>query len=253
MLYRQNGWTLLLVATVALQGAELRACRAADQRNLPPLKIVNTRQLDLKVEAAGLAPSEWSDVEAWLSLNDGQTWSAATVKLTATLLHVRRRDKKTTAQVRVELPEKEGPVYSLLFRPRSRDGVMGTPPKPGSTPQFRIEVDTTPPCALLYAPHPDPDKPHRILLRWKATDRNLALSPITLEWAPRKEGPWTCIGCADLANTGEYGWRKPAEVPAEVYLRITVRDRAGNCAVAVSYEPVWIDFRKSDDRAPRGK
>jgi hypothetical protein len=79
-------------------------------------------------------------------------------------------------------------------------------------------------------------------LTWKATDKNLANGPVTLEWAAQKDGQWNVIGTPEMANTGQFSWQVPANVPPSVYLRLAVRDTAGNVAVAQTQEPVLVDL-----------
>jgi hypothetical protein len=98
----------------------------------------------------------------------------------------------------------------------------------------------------LYSPQPDPNRRDTLILAWEALDRNLGANPITLEWSEKKEGPWNLIGPAELPNTGRYVWQVPMNVPAQAFLRLTVRDTAGNCAVAETREPVAVDLTVPD-------
>ena len=81
------------------------------------------------------------------------------------------------------------------------------------------------------------------MLVWEASDKNLAVNPVTLEWAaqPGPDSHWTPIGPGELPNTGSYAWQPTPDVPPNVYLR-TVRDTAGNRAVARRSDPVLIDL-----------
>ena len=79
---------------------------------------------------------------------------------------------------------------------------------------------------------------------WQATDKNLTSRPITLEWCEQAspDAQWHLIGPAELPNNGRFDWQPPAEIPPNVYLRLTVRDTAGNKAVAQTTKPVLIDL-----------
>jgi len=87
-----------------------------------------------------------------------------------------------------------------------------------------------------------------LVLSWKATDNRLAPSPISLQWAERKDGEWHNIGEAQMPNTGSYNWHVPANIPAKVLLRLTVRDVAGNVAVAETGEPILVDLSVPEPR-----
>ena len=147
-----------------------------------------------------------------------------------------------THTVTVTLPPKEGVTYGFCLVVKSKAGLGKPAPKSGDTPQVRVEVDTRPPTASLYAPQPDPARHDGLVLIWKAEDRNLAANPITLEWAAQRDGRWELIGEPHLPNTGRYTWQVPDSIPPKVYLRLTVRDTAGNSAVAQTPEPILIDL-----------
>ena len=67
-------------------------------------------------------------------------------------------------------------------------------------------------------------------------------------------GPWDYIGEPQLPNTGaqlpnttgSYEWRVPKNVPVRVYLRLTVRDAAGNVSVAQTNAPQLVDFARPE-------
>ena len=101
-----------------------------------------------------------------------------------------------------------------------------------------------PPEAKLLMPQADPTRRDTLVLMWDATDKNLTSKPITLEWCdqPGPDAQWKPIGPAELANNGRFDWQPPAEIPPNVYLRLTVRDTAGNKAVAQTPKPVLIDL-----------
>ena len=69
---------------------------------------------------------------------------------------------------------------------------------------------------------------------------------MSLEWAARPEGPWTFIGEAQLANTGRYVWQIAENTPPKVFLRLSVRDTAGNTAIAQTPQPIMIDMTRPD-------
>jgi hypothetical protein len=105
-------------------------------------------------------------------------------------------------------------------------------------PSIRVcVVDTTAPRAQLFQPEINQKA---VDLGWEASDANLVDNPITLEWAEQKDGPWYLIGEDHLPNTGHYKWHLNNEIPSRVYLRIRVRDKAGNEACAATDKPERI-------------
>jgi hypothetical protein len=140
----------------------------------------------------------------------------------------------------VDLPE-DG-VYGFFLVVYSGAGLCKQEPRAGDAPQMRVEVDTTLPQAKLWGPAPSPHRKDTLLLKWEATDNRLGDRPITLEWAENKDGPWQHVGGPQVPNTGSLDWVIPANVPPRVYLRLTVRDVAGNVAVAETQKPVLVDL-----------
>ena len=42
--------------------------------------------------------------------------------------------------------------------------------------------------------------------------------------------------------TGDYSWKVPASTPIQVYLRVRVRDKAGNEGIAATPTPQFVDL-----------
>ena len=129
---------------------------------------------------------------------------------------------------------------------KSKAGLSKPAPRSGDVPQLRVELDTTAPVAQLLVPEPDPTQANTLIMRWDAKDAHMAANPITLEWAADKRGPWLVIGEANMPNSGHFSWRLPADVPPSVYFRLTVRDVAGNTAIAETEKPELVDLTIPD-------
>lgn len=210
---------------------------------LTPLRIVNQRQVKLGFDVARFGPSGLGTVDVYVTGDEGATWEKQLGDPVVSLpvspeMHGQTPVKGT---VTVQLPS-EGKIYGFYLVVKSRAGLSKPAPRPGEAPQVRLECDTTQPSAYLYAPQPDPARPTSLVLTWKAEDRNLAPNPVSLEWSDKPTGPWEFIGDAQLPNTGRYTWQVPTKIPPKVYLKLTVRDTAGNVAVAQTGEPVLIDL-----------
>jgi hypothetical protein len=137
-------------------------------------------------------------------------------------------------------------VYGFYLVVRSGGGLGKPEPQSGELPQMRIEVDTKAPEAQLILPKADSTRRDVLILRWWARDNNLGPTPITLQWAERKAGSWETIGDAELQNCGQYAWKVPTNIPDRVFLRLIVRDMAGNVAIGETAEPILVDLNEPE-------
>jgi RNA polymerase sigma factor (sigma-70 family) len=226
---------------------------------LPPLKIVNKREVRLDFEVVKVGPSGLGGVDVYVTLNEGASWNKLPNELP--LNWPAGADTHGPGPVRgsvnVQLSN-EKVIYGFIVAVKSKAGLARPAPKAGEPPQVRVELDASAPQAQLFSPIPDPKKANALVLSWSASDRNLADNPITSAWAERKEGPWTLIG-EQLPNksttgalpqeaTGSYIWQLPDRMPSRVYLKLTTRDNAGNIAVAQADKPILIDLSVPETR-----
>jgi hypothetical protein len=211
---------------------------------LPPVQIINRRQVKLDFEVTRFGPSGLGSVDVYVTMDDGKSWAKSPTEGNVTLPMATeiKPGQPLRGSVTVQLNKEEPVVYGFYMVVKSRANLGKPPPRPGDPPQLRVEVDMTPPYAELMAPTPDHDSRDGLVLTWKASDLHMADNPISLEWAPSKDGPWSFIGSPQLPNTGKYIWHLPASVPPSVYLKLTARDVAGNSAVAETSEPVLVDL-----------
>jgi hypothetical protein len=204
-----------------------------------PHKVINRTDVTVEYELAKVGPSGVGKVEVWLTKDDGQHWALFADDPAV------KPDAVGPQKRRIPLPG-EG-VFGVWLVVRSRAGLGKAAPKPGDAPQLRVEVDLTPPVATLYEPVPDPSQRDTVVLSWTAADKHgdrldkarLPERPITLEYSvDGKE--WQKIA-ADVPNTGRHPWHVPTGV-VTAYLRLRVRDQAGNEAVAVTPRPQTLDL-----------
>ncbi len=183
-----------------------------------------------------------------MTRDDGRTWQRGFAEENVSppmAADTRLAPVSCKRSVTMELPA-DG-VYGFFLVVKSGAGLGKPPPQNGvDLPQLRVEVDTTFPKAELFNPRPHPTRRDCLILSWTATDNKLGPTPITLEWAERSDGEWQTIGAGELPNTGEYIWQVPATIPAHVYLRLLVRDLAGNESVGQSAEPVLVDLNEPE-------
>jgi len=192
-----------------------------------------------KVGASGIG-----SVDLYVTRDDGANWQRLTgeqINPAPPGLDAMPPAKRSIA---AELPG-EG-RYGLYLIVRNGIGLGKQPPRNGDKPQMRVEVDMTPPEGELARPQPIQGQTDAVIIRWKASDLNLAEKPIRIEWAERKGGPWSRISDSDLANTGYHTWKLPSQIPGKVYLKMSITDLAGNTAVAESAEPVTIDLTEPE-------
>jgi hypothetical protein len=120
-------------------------------------------------------------------------------------------------------------------------GIGGNPPQPGDLPDLWIGVDLTKPTARIASAQQGVDaEAGQIIISWQADDKTLAARPVSLSFGESREGPWLPIA-SGLENTGRYAWSIDSRTPPRAYLRLEVRDEAGNVAVHEASEPLVID------------
>lgn len=184
-------------------------------------RMVNSRlfEINYNIGATGKAPTE--RIELWGTLDGGKTWSSFGTD----------EDGRSPMVVTVK---QEG-LYG--FRLGLQNGAAGRPPQPGEVPQFWIGVDLTKPTAKILAAEPKADQ---LVIRWQAEDRMLAAQPIALLYSNSPSGPWMPVA-ANLTNIGEYTWKLDSQTPTQLYLRIEVRDEAGNVGADELADPVILN------------
>jgi hypothetical protein len=211
---------------------------AEPRKPLPALQYVNHPEVLLDYKLSKVGKSGIGSVDLWWTRNDGQSW-----ELYASDTKIRGTIQNGPQHATVELPG-EG-TYGFILVVKSQAGLGKPPPRVGDIPEIRVEVDTTLPVAQLFAPVPDPARPGHLILKWVAKDNNLTNSPITLEWAEKREGPWRDI-VKDYRNAGMFPWQLPDQLPVQVYMRLRVRDLAGNESIAVTQEPQLVDLSEPE-------
>jgi hypothetical protein len=207
---------------------------------MPPLQYLNQLEFVVEYELTKFGPSGIGSVELYRTRDDGQTWEqyAYDANVDAT-----PKAKRLQRVVQFQPGDVDG-IYGFTLVVKNRAKIGRRPPQPGELPEIRIELDMTRPECALYPPTRDA-QPGHLRLEWKASDKNLTPTPISLEWAEERGGPWQPIG-VDLPNTGSYSWKLPEQMPVNVYLQLRVRDLAGNEAVAVTPQPLPVDLHEPE-------
>ncbi|MHB1036895.1 MAG: hypothetical protein ACYC0Y_19950 [Pirellulales bacterium] len=202
----------------------------ADANILPPGErpsMVNSRRFELEYDVESIGPAGIGKVELWGTTDGGTTWKSYAVD----------DDNRSPILVAVD---GEG-VYGFRVVVQSSAGLGGAPPKSGDAPEVWIGVDLTKPAAkFISAEQGEGEQGGELLIRWEASDLRPAARPISLAFSDKPSGPWTTIA-AGLENTGQYTWRLDNRVPEQVYLRLEVRDEAGNVTVVENPKPISLN------------
>jgi hypothetical protein len=204
----------------------------------PRAEYINTTRINVNYEVDKIGASGIGSVELFVTRDEGSTWQRLTSETPAPTAQPGPRT------ITAELPG-EG-RYGLYLIVRSGVGLGKQAPRNGERPQMRVEVDLTTPEGSLYKPQPAPGQRDAVIVRWLAKDANLGDKPIRLEWAERKGGPWQLIGEGDLANTGQYLWKLPSNIPGRIFMRMSITDLAKNVGIAESPEPETIDLNEPE-------
>lgn len=231
---------------------QVAAPSAAPRKPLPTLQYVNSPEVVLEYELSKVGPSGVGSVDIYLTQDDGQAWEHVATDPAVVGKTTGGRHKGI-----VELPGDGVYGFTLVVKSQAQLKQEGQQdkkargPRTGEVPEIRVEVDSIPPTAELFPPRRDPNKANSLLLVWSANDKNLGTNPVTLEWAERRDGPWFPIG-SNLAYTagapGKHSWQLPDRLPVQVYLRLRVRDLAGNEGIAITPDPQLVDLSEPEGR-----
>jgi hypothetical protein len=199
-------------------------------QGLPPGErpyMVNSRRfaLDYEIESAGGTGA--TKIEVWGTRDAGRTWQS----------YGMQSANRSPIKVKVD---GEG-LYGFRIVVVDSKGVSARPPRSGDLPELWVGVDLTKPLARITATElGSADHAGELEIRYEASDAMLAARPVTLSFTDRAGGPYSTIA-AGLENTGSYRWRFDSRVPEQIFLRLEVRDEAGNVGVFETPEPISLD------------
>lgn len=197
-------------------------------------RMVNSRRFELEYDVESVGSSGVAKVELWSSRDAGRTWTMLGTDADAASPYVVQVDE-------------EG-VYGFRIVIETASGLRSPSPAPGDLPEVWVGIDVTKPAAKLVSiQQRGVDEGGTLTLRWEASDRLLTDRPITLSFSERTDGPWTTIA-AGVPNSGVYDWPFDARTPERLYLKLDVRDSAGNATSYVTTEPTVIERVKPQGR-----
>jgi hypothetical protein len=207
------------------QAAPVESGHAEPVRN-ESVQWINSLTVDVDYDLQTIGPWGVAKVELWATPDGGQTWKSLGV------------DSDNRSPFRATLP---GPgVYGIRI---VVEGVNGTPaprPQAGDQPEMSLGVDIQPPRAeIVGAKVGQGEFADHLIITWSASDEQLGNRPVTLLVSEDAQGTWSTIA-ADLPNTGVHRWRLMREPPQKLFLRLEVRDLAGNVATYQTPSPLVL-------------
>jgi hypothetical protein len=218
-------------AVAAIEPSSPRMTRASGlDYVIPPgeqLRMVNSTAFELDYDVESVGRSGIAKVELWATRDGGRTWNSLGVD----------SDNRSPFRATVD---GEG-VYGFRMTVESGSGLSGKAPQAGDLPDVWIGVDLSRPVARLISAEPGAgDRAGEMIIRYEASDTLLSKGPLTLLRSGQPGGPWTTIA-AGLENSGQYSWRFDNTAPDRVYLRLEVRDEAGNVGAFEAADPISLE------------
>jgi hypothetical protein len=202
----------------------------------PPTLVVNSSRFELQYDLQSVGRWGVSKVEVWGTTDGGVTWRAFA------------QDTDQRSPVDIQTPG-DG-LYGFTILVQSVGGLDRPSPSSGDKPDVFVEVDRSKPVASLTGVNqPDGYFADHLIFSWQASDANLLERPVSLLYAARPSGPWQPIASnlenSGLENGGRYSWRLQRHLPNPLYVRLEVRDRAGNVGIDQTPTPVAIRLAES--------
>lgn len=193
------------------------------------VNLTNSPKFPLNYSVDDAGPNGPASVELWITRDGGKNWSRWA------------EDTDRVSPFAVDLGG-EG-FYGLSIVARSLAGQGDEIPRAGSQAQIWIEVDSTPPAIVLNTIKLGVGtQSGKVLIPWRAEDRNFVARPISLFYRPETSNQWVPIA-ENIENSGQFVWTPGPQVPPVFHVRIEAIDKAGNKSGVdtTSYEPVLFD------------
>jgi hypothetical protein len=189
--------------------------------------LVNTRTFDVDYDLQTVGSFGVAKVELWGTRDGGANWQSFGI------------DSDNKSPARITVPESG--VYGFRILVEGTNSAPATPPQSGQEPELAVTVDLDGPAAqLLGTLAGSGQQADQMLIRWMAQDDNLEPQPVGLFYSSHPNGPWSTIA-AGLENTGEFAWKIERHIPNRVFLKLEVRDTAGNITVQQTPRPVELN------------
>lgn len=190
-------------------------------------RLTNSRRFSLDYDVESVGPEGIAEVELWGTSDGGRTWLKW------------GNDPDRTSPMDVEVSSEA--TYGFRVVVVGKNGLEGNKPAAGDDADIWVTIDATPPDArLTAAAYGSGAAAGKLDIRWDAADAHLGQRPVTLLYGDRPDGKFTVIA-AGLENTGQYLWKFDPRSPRKIYLRLEVRDDAGNIAADQLSDPINVE------------
>jgi hypothetical protein len=198
------------------------------------VRWVNSLTFDVDYDLQSVGPWGVSKVELWATRDGGGQW----VSFGA--------DDDNRSPIRVTVPA--AGIYGFRLVVNGANGAAAPTPAAGEQPELVIGVDLEEPSGELQAAEiGQGNLADHLIIRWTAADENLDDRPVGLFYSSEPQGPWSTIA-TNIDNNGQYAWRLLRQVPEKLFLRLEVRDKAGNVAIRQSPAPVVLNLSQPTGR-----
>lgn len=180
---------------------------------------------DVTYNASDLGGAGLAKVEIYFQVDGDKTW------------HLYGEDKDLTSPFRFEA--KKGGRYGFKMVGTDRVGNSERLPDASTRPDIWTLMDSVKPVVQLTNFKGSNIKQagggQSRVIKWTATDGNMAPNPITIELSLNDGATWEKVIATDYKNSGEFPWMVPANVDVRrAKLRITALDVLGNKGSDVS-------------------
>jgi len=212
-----------------------------DLRSVPDTqrpRMVNSRAFQLEYDVTSVGPSGISRVELWGTQDGGRSWRPLAVDDDNRSPLLVKVDQEGTYGLKVVVTSGTGLGARGWLGSSEASPQLPARPQAGELPEIVVGVDLTKPTARITDARPGTGaESGKLIISWQAHDQWLAARPVSLLFSERPGGPWTTIA-SGLENTGRCGWTIDQRAPQGIYLRLEVRDEAGNVGLFETPQPI---------------
>ena len=188
-------------------------------------QVTRSRRFNLDYEITDAGDSGVARVELWVTQDEGRSWSAFMT------------DEDRQSPMLVELDAEGNFGFRLLIH--NGVGASSRPPQPGDEPDLMVTVDATAPQGSLRdVTFGEGGQRGLLEVAWQISDANLDESSLRLSYADRPIGPWLPLGVPTIVGPSQGQWQIDFRLPPEIYLKLEMKDRAGNAGEIIHPHPV---------------